>query len=605
MLSPTEEIKSKVDIVDIVQEYVQLKQSGANFKGSCPFHNEKTPSFMVSRENQFFKCFGCAEGGDIFTFLQKIEGIESPEALRILADKAGVELKTQNFNPQMQNLKTRLYELHQLAVNFYAEQLFQNSSGKKALEYLTNSRKLEKTILEKFKIGYAPDSWDALNKFLSQKGFSDNEIKQSGLVVEKNSVGRDGKNYYDRFRDRIMFPILDHHSNIVGFTARTMKADEQAKYINTPQTIIYNKSQILYGLDKAKNEIRKNNFVILVEGNMDVIASHKGKMENVVASSGTSLTQDQLTLLKRYTKNLVFCFDADEAGLKAGERGIQLAWQNEMNVKVISLPQEIKDPDELISKNPNEWIKVVNSKINFMDFLLEKVLANQNIDDVNVKKTASEKLLTWLSKLENPVEKEHYLKVFSEKLKISQNALSESLSKIKINPNYSQNQNPKTQQPQNENQNQTINKKKEVSRRILALAFFKPEYLPELIDKLQPEMFDIAFQELYKNLIYSYTKSREINLNKFYESLKAEKTDLAFVFDTLKLFAESEFEEMTKSEVNSEFNLLLQYLKKENITQRLKEIENLIRSAEQSGNRSQADKLMKEFSELSRELSGF
>ena len=212
MPTPVEDIKSKLDIVDLVQEYVPLKQSGANFKGLCPFHNEKTPSFMVSRERQFFKCFGCGEGGDIFTFLQKMENLEFPEALKILAEKAGVKIVRQNYNPAFENLKTKLYNLHETAVQFYQEQL-RLPTGRSALDYLLISRGLTENILKEFQIGLAPNTWDMLSKFLKTQGFSDQEIKQSGLVVEKTG-GYSGLNYYDRFRNRIMFPILPRTTKI-------------------------------------------------------------------------------------------------------------------------------------------------------------------------------------------------------------------------------------------------------------------------------------------------------------------------------------------------------------------------------------------------------
>jgi len=425
MPTPVEDIKSKLDIVDLVQEYVPLKQSGANFKGLCPFHNEKTPSFMVSRERQFFKCFGCGEGGDIFTFLQKMENLEFPEVLKILAEKAGVKIVRQNYNPAFENLKTKLYNLHETAVQFYQEQL-RLPTGRAALDYLLISRGLTENILKEFQIGLAPNTWDMLSKFLKTQGFSDQEIKQSGLVVEKTG-DYNGLNYYDRFRWRIMFPILDHHGNIVGFTARALDKNESAKYINTPQTLIYNKSQVLYGLDKAKSAIREKGYVILVEGNMDVVASYKAGVKNVVASSGTSLTQDQLKNLKRYTENLALCFDADSAGVRAAERGVDLIWTNGMNVKVIILPEKFKDPDELVKNNPAVWATVSQRLINFMDYLLAVNLAGKNLADIDVKRQITAKILPWLNKLANPIDTDHYLKELSKRLNVSENSLKEVL----------------------------------------------------------------------------------------------------------------------------------------------------------------------------------
>lgn len=601
MLSPTEEIKSKLDIVDVIQEYVPLKQSGVNLKGLCPFHNEKTPSFMVSREKQFFKCFGCGEGGDIFTFLQKIEGLEFPEALKILADRAGVELQAFRANPEFNNLKTRLYELHTLVVKFFQDNLFNSPAGKSAREYLVNIRKLDKDILDKFKIGYALDSWDAVSKFLRAKGFTDNEIKSSGLVVEKDKAGPDGKNYYDRFRNRIMFPIADHHGNIVGFTARAMSSEEAAKYINTPQTIIYNKSQVLYGLDKAKEQIRKLKFVILVEGNMDVIASHKAGVENIVCSSGTSLTEDQIKILKRYTTNIVIAFDTDAAGILAAERGVSLLWQNEMNVKAVSLPENVKDPDELVQKNPSDWKKVINKKINFLDFLIEHLTKNKDLQNIDNKKKISTALLPWLAKTTNSVERDHYLKKLAGLLDIEFSALSIELEKIiarlaKFLPPATLTKSEPTQiTPQ-------INRYKILSERLLALALNSTEYLEETIQKISPEFIFQELQPIYNEAILYYTKNNKYDADEFYNSLAKSAKNLVFLFDNLKLMFANELAEMTKRELAHEFDLIVNSLKKDKISEQLKQIEIQMRSAEKSGNRELSNELMKKFSELSQEL---
>jgi len=613
-MTNVEEIKSKLNIIEIIQEYLPLKQSGANFKGLCPFHTEKTPSFLVSQEKQFFKCFGCNEGGDMFTFLQKIENIEFPEALKILADKAGVQLRQVNYDPQMQNLKTRLYDLHKQAIKFYQDQFFNSPLGKSAREYLINTRGLNKDIIQEFQIGYTPESWDMISKHLHAKGFTENEIKQSGLVAEKN-VSRNStgfrsaqvaRNYYDRFRDRIMFPIADHHGNVVGFTGRAMKDDPEssgAKYINTPQTVIYNKSQVLYGLYNAKSAIRENKFLILVEGNMDVIASCKAGIKNVIAASGTSLTLDQINILKRYSKNVAMCFDADAAGVVAAERGIDMLWQNEMNIKVIILPKDIKDPDELIQKSPDAWQEAIDKKINFMDYFLQVNTIGKNLNDIDVKKSVAGKIMPWITKLNNSVEQDHYLKKLANILDVTEKGLHDELQKLKsgrLNKRAPVRDMEPTQGPEIKK----INKRQLVSQRLLALVMHDPNYTQELIDVLVPELIEESFQELYKTLIFYYTKNNELRVEDFYNYLKAEKNDLVFVFDTLKMLAESEFTELSSIELNKEFKLSVNWLLKESIMNKLKQIEKDIRNAEQSGDRTKADRLMREFSELSRELSG-
>lgn len=601
MLTPTEEIKSRLDIVELISEFVPLKQSGTNFKGLCPFHNEKTPSFMVSRDKQFFKCFGCGEGGDIFTFLQKIENIEFPEALRILAEKAGVELKTQNYNPEFNNLKTQLYDLHEAVIRFYSDQLWNYPSAKTARDYLIKFRGLSEQVIKEFQLGYAPDSWDVTSKYLRSHGFTDAEIRQSGLVVEKNNYSQ-GSNYYDRFRDRIMFPIIDHHGNTVGFTARTLKSDEPAKYINTPTTVIYNKSQVIFGLAKAKTSIKDKDFVVLVEGNMDVIASHAAGVTNVVAASGTALTTDQINILKRYTKNLVMCFDADAAGVVAAERGIELAWQADLNIKVIILPTGIKDPDELIKKSAAAWVEAVNKKVNFMDYFFEINLARQNLNDIDVKRKVGTRLLSWIAKLTDPILRDHYLKLLAGHLNVSESSLRESLAKLKnrqknpsvLSPISSRLATPKTQ----------INKFQAISERLLALVIAYPDYLSEIVQKLPPELLASQFQDFYKQLIFRYTKDNEFNIKSWQIELEAENKELASIYDTLKLLAENELTDLARYDLNREFDLSVNYLKRHHISSHLKKIESEIKAAESNGNASRANELLREFVELSHELAG-
>src|SRR4030042_614490 len=366
--SQTEEIKSKLDIIDVISEYIQLKQAGVNWRACCPFHNEKTPSFMVSRDKQIWHCFGCGEGGDAFTFVQKIEGIEFPEALRILAEKAGVKLK--KVNPELASQRSKVLDINKLAAVFFHQVLLNSQEGKIARDYI-EKRKLSPETVENFKLGYAPNSWDKLLNILIKKGFKENDIFLAGLVV-KNEKSQ----LYDRFRQRLMFPIFDHLGNVVGFTGRILdesKADQGGKNINLPQTLIFNKSLIIFGLDKAKEEIKKQNLAVIVEGNMDVIASHQAGIKNVIASSGTALTLEQLKILSRYTNNLALSFDADLAGQLAADRGIDIALSLGLNIKIIQLPpnidgQAIKDPDDCIKKGINYWQEAIKQAESIMEF---------------------------------------------------------------------------------------------------------------------------------------------------------------------------------------------------------------------------------------------
>lgn len=393
---PSEEIKQRLNIVDVVGEYVQLKKAGQNYRACCPFHNEKTPSFMVSEDKQIFKCFGCGEGGDVFGFVMKMEGIEFVDALKILAGKAGVELKRQD--PKIQSKRNRILETLDLAAKFFNKALTESQEGSIAREYL-KKRKIENITQDEFMLGYSPDSWDMLTRFLKKRGYKDEEIVESGLVVRKDS----GLGYYDRFRGRLMFPIWDIHNNVIGFGGRVLSGDEkQAKYINSPQGFVYDKSRILYGINKAKQDIRKEDCVIIVEGYTDVIASYETGIKNTVSASGTALTAEQIDLIKRYTNNMILSFDMDAAGDMATKRGIEMAQVKGMNIKILQLPQG-KDPDECIREDLKNWQKAVESSQSIMDYYFANILKDLDLEKVEDKKKAAAGLLTQIKNISNKI----------------------------------------------------------------------------------------------------------------------------------------------------------------------------------------------------------
>ena len=332
-MTDTQAIKDRLDIVQIIGEYIPLKKAGANWKANCPFHNEKSPSFMVNAEKQFWHCFGCSKGGDVFSFLQEMEGMDFPEALKILADRAGVKIDT--FASEVnKSQKNRILEINNKAAYFFHHFLLEMPASGGARDYLKR-RELKQETIEEWKVGFIPEQWDLLTQYLLKKGNSIDDLLASGLTIKK-----DGGGVYDRFRGRIMFPLWDMHGNIVGFTGRVLVETEKSggKYVNTPQTLVYDKSRILYGLNFAKTEIKSKDFTVLVEGQMDVVACHQAGMKNVVASSGTALTFEQIKLLKRYSNNIAIAFDADAAGQNAAKRGIDLALEQGMNIKIIQIP---------------------------------------------------------------------------------------------------------------------------------------------------------------------------------------------------------------------------------------------------------------------------
>ncbi len=419
-----QEIKDRLDIVEVLSGYLKLQKAGKNFKANCPFHNEKTPSFMISQERQNWHCFGCGEGGDIFDFVMKMEGLEFVEALKLLAQRAGVVLHHQE--KQAPSHRAELLEICELATRFFAKQLQASSNGQKALEYLRSRGLKEKTILE-WRLGFAPESWDSLISFLVKKNHSQKNIVGAGLAIEKDG----GRGMYDRFRSRIMFPLFDGHGSVVGFAGRIFgaKDDKQGKYINTPQTEIYDKSKMLYGLHNAKTAIRKNDRCLLVEGNMDVIASQQEGFIETVATSGTALTTQQLKIIRRYTNNLILAFDSDSAGFNATKKAVSLAFPEDFAVSIVPLG-ESKDPADMVKDNPEAWSKKVGQALPFMDFLLERSKKEYDTATAQGKRNLTAEALPFIKKMSNAIERAHWLAKLAGILGVNEKFLHEALSKV-------------------------------------------------------------------------------------------------------------------------------------------------------------------------------
>ncbi|OGD83703.1 DNA primase, partial [Candidatus Curtissbacteria bacterium RBG_13_40_7] len=365
-----DEVKSKVDIVEIISGYLPLKKAGRNFAGLCPFHSEKTPSFMISPDRQVFKCFGCGESGDVFTFLEKIEGWEFRETLEELAKRVGVKLE--RFAPTSSSkLKEKLLEISKLASTFYRHLLEKHPAGEKARQYLLK-RGIKKPIWEKYSLGYSPAGWENSLQFLTKRGFSIPDIAASGLVVAREETSRissQSGGYYDRFRDRLIFPLKDSRGTVLGFAGRVMGIGEP-KYLNSPDTPIFNKGSLLFGLDVAREFIRKENETVLVEGKFDVLSANQAGVGHVVASKGTALTDKQVAQLGRLCETVSICFDTDLAGDAAARRGIELLDLAGVNVKVVGLGK-YKDPDEYIKTDVSGFKSAIKKAMNIYDYFIQ------------------------------------------------------------------------------------------------------------------------------------------------------------------------------------------------------------------------------------------
>ncbi len=400
-------IREQADIVDVVGEFVDLKRAGKNFVGLCPFHDEKTPSFTVFPDRNIFKCFGCGIAGDIYSFLTEYHGISFPEAMEILGRRLGIDVpksgKTDKSREKAGKRDAAIKVLEK-ASGFYS-QMLETKEGKVAREFFQN-RGFTKDTIEKFALGYAPDSWDATNKFLQKKGFTEEAMEDAGLIVKKESGG-----FYDRFRGRPVFTIRDSLGHVVGFGARAIREDDKlGKYINSPQSVIFDKSKLLYGYFEGKNEIRNSRTALMVEGYADVISLHQHGFENAVASSGTSLTKEQLGLLKNICRKLYFVYDSDEAGVKAAERGLEMALEEGYEVFVVRLPKG-EDPDSFVRDHGKNMFDVyLRDALPFIDFKVMIYKENELLDTPAGKSEAARDLISLISKIPDELQHDFYIR---------------------------------------------------------------------------------------------------------------------------------------------------------------------------------------------------
>lgn len=419
------EIKDKLDIAEVISSYIPIKKSGINFKAVCPFHNEKTASLMISPPKQIWHCFGCGEGGDVFGFVMRYENLEFRDALKILADKAGVILpQYSGQSAASKDISEQLIRINSFAAEFYSRLLW-SKQGEVALNYLRD-RGLSDDTIKQWQIGYAPNDFHALEKALLTKNVKLTMLVDAGVSV-KNEAGQ----IYDRFRDRVTFPITNYQGEVVGFSARNLKDSNEAKYINSPETEIYNKSKVLFGLSKAKDAIRKQQEVIVVEGQMDTISAHQAGFSNVVASSGTALTETQLVVLGRLTKNTKFCFDKDTAGSTATLRASALALSLGFKVKIIQLP-EGKDPDELIRSHKDLWNKAVNEAPWLIDFYIDE--ADKRFGEASVEQTqyVSQFIIPFVKYFSDPLEQDFYVKKIADHFAMKEQTIRQILQTIQL-----------------------------------------------------------------------------------------------------------------------------------------------------------------------------
>ncbi|MFA9491178.1 MAG: DNA primase [Anaerolineales bacterium] len=439
-MTVVDEVKDRIDIVEVVGESVKLRKSGKSYTGFCPFHpNKRTPAFAVFPDSGTWRCFGaCNEGGDVFSFLMKKEGWDFKETLAYLAERTGVELRP--ITPEQEAAEeehVRLRELLETTVTFFRHNLLHTPEGEPVLSYL-DSRGMTDATIEAFDLGYAPNTWEATMNHLQERGYSVEDLQNAGLVSKRDEGG-----YYDRFRNRLMIPIRDVRGRMSGFGARVMDPDAVPKYLNSPQTALFDKGRLLYGLDRARKDIRQKDQAVIVEGYMDVIGLHQAGFANAVSPMGTAITEHQLRLLKRYSRRMILALDADAAGSQATMRGLNLArdalereadpvfntrglvryeGRLDADIRIVSLPGE-KDPDEIVLEDPEAWRDVLGSAQTVVDYVLDVMSAEYDLDDPKNKAQIARQVLPLIEDVADPVEREAYRQQLSRKLKVDERAL--------------------------------------------------------------------------------------------------------------------------------------------------------------------------------------
>ncbi|MEI7621693.1 MAG: DNA primase [Candidatus Moraniibacteriota bacterium] len=606
MSNNVEEIKARLNIVDVVGEYVRLTKGGVNWKGLCPFHHEKSPSFMVNEEKQIFYCFGCNKGGDVFSFVQEIESMDFREVLKLLAEKAGVQLEQYQGAPQEKDHKKRVLEALELATKFFETQLWKGMGKDKVLGYL-NGRGIGDDSIRNFRVGYAPAGWDNILKFLLSRGFSLEEISKTGLLVEKSSESiqntkykiQDTQKYYDRFRDRIMFPIQDAMGVVIGYSARVAPGQDesQAKYINTPETLVYHKSKALYGLFHAKQAIKQKNYSLLVEGQMDVIACHQAGLNNTVAVSGTALTSEHVTILKRYSDNVAMLFDMDSAGKQAAQKSADLCFQQDVKVKMVTLADG-KDAAEVAAKNPQLLLSAVANSVEAVQSFFAAALKQFDQKTAEGKRSIANSVLSHVANMTNQIEKIHWIKKMAHQLDVEEKVINDVLRSLTPSSFVSASQVKEVGKEE-----AAFRGRVEIVRDLLAGLIMADETVWQETVQREQEKTWVKQDELWR-LLFETGAQVGFSYEALLETVQDEKLKkhLADLYFTAKYrFAEDGVTQYDSEQLRELVAEHIAQYQKELHKNELHDIMKEIKSAEERSDKEALKKLMSQFSKLSQE----
>lgn len=592
-MDAVQQIKDKLSIEDIVSQYVQLKKAGVNYKGLCPWHQEKTPSFMVSPEKQIAYCFSCHKGGDLFTFIQEIEGIDFNDALKLLAERAGIKLERAGEKQQFAtgDTKNKMFDICTQAADFYHQNLNETGEGKKVEQYLIN-RGLNKDSIKRFKIGYAPDSFDTTYNFLINKGFSKRDIVASGLAVAKDTTA---ERIYDRFRGRLMFPIFDHAGRVVAFGGRALSKEQEPKYLNSPETQVYHKSRILYGYSHAKASIKEKSEVVVAEGYMDVVASAQAGVKNIVAPCGTALGINQIRILKPFIKSIVFSFDSDLAGREAARRAFEVVKELDVEVKMLELP-EGKDPAEYVKLHGNDFQNVVADSKLYVDYIYNHLIKSYGTDGHSAKKKVLHEFLPFFSGLNSNVEKDAVVRKLAMDLGLREVQIYDEMRNFNL-PEYHP---ARRDNSEDEVDGLQKSNSRTTDEHLMGLMIEYPRIGRLYLDKITDNYFSEKIKPIYKvyNGYYNNVGSESVEsvLSKMPAELK-EKASL------LSMYVSEVYGEKPEREVEKSISELIGRLRKAFITGNIKKLQSRLKEAEEAGDNEAVKQIITELSKVNSEIA--
>ncbi|KKU80357.1 MAG: primase protein [Candidatus Peregrinibacteria bacterium GW2011_GWA2_47_7] len=616
-MDTVEEIKSRLDIAELVGSYLPLKKAGKNFKGLCPFHQEKTPSFIVSPDKQLAYCFGCHRGGDIFRFVQEVEGIDFVSALKLLAERVGVAVPEKfHVKGLPPDTRERLYQIHTVASAYFEKQLWETKGGEKVLSYLRKERKIKDDTIKNFHIGYAPDDKNGLAHELLHAGYERQDIVTSGLCISTDTTSRE---IIDRFRGRVLFPITNPAGMICAFGARALSPEQEPKYLNSPETPLYHKEQVLYGLSEAKMSIRQQHMAVIMEGYMDVIQAHQAGITNAVAMSGTALSRSHLQLLRRFTDTVVFFFDNDRAGIEAFKRSLPLAQSFDMNVKVL-MAKEGKDPDEWIRKDPSAVISALEDAPGYMDFYFTEMRKNKeqiastasergrlhsraisgngggdaspyiDMSEIKDEKKFLEEVLPVIARVVNAFERDRYLQKLSSLLHVASDVLYTEMRRQegKVSPRFS---------TEESSHKMEIPKKPpfSIAEYLFGFIINNPDYFESVRQKIGEDDLPSPVKDVYKAFSDFYNLGHE-------NGVDVVEVVLSRLSDTVKerakiwsLYIEAELSGLPQEALDREFEAVLQKFIHTGVEGRKRNLLREMKVAEEQGDRKKAESIFSQY----------